>query len=108
MKRPKLRARKAALVTPELCELFRKAIPYNQALWRDVVSSRRVLTYEQHVEALDACRAFNMAIGLNPLGAQSTGPRHWRGIAGRAGCQSSHPGRGEAVACSCPQDAASW
>ena len=38
MKRPKLRARKAALVTPELCELFRKAIPYNQALWRDVVA----------------------------------------------------------------------
>jgi hypothetical protein len=60
MKRPRSRARKVS-VTHELVTLFRRAIPHEQALWRDVISKKRVMTVEQHIEALAAVQAFDMA-----------------------------------------------
>src|SRR5262245_49871779 len=65
MRRPKSRLRKIT-VTPELVDLFRKALVANRALDADRDRAKRLLTLEQTNEALAAVHAFHRA-AAHPL-----------------------------------------
>jgi hypothetical protein len=74
VKRPKSRTRKL-FVTDELVELFRKAIPAEQALWREVVTGKEVMTEEQRSAARAAVYAFDRATDRKPWEHSPLSPR---------------------------------
>src|SRR5262245_3380631 len=65
MRRPRSRLRKVT-VTPELVELFRKALIANRALNEDSDRAKGRMTMEQRSEALAAVSAFHRA-AAHPL-----------------------------------------
>jgi hypothetical protein len=88
MRKPRSRVRKV-VVSDELVELFRKAVPAKQAIWRDVCRDRRLLSDEQHLEALNAVHAFDRAAGRMPWEFSALHPRGAWATASRSLCQAS-------------------
>src|SRR5262245_51238428 len=55
-----------AEITPELVELFRAALPAEEALSYDASHNRRRMTDEQHLAACATLAAFDRAAGVRP------------------------------------------